>query len=110
LSEKNHDQVAHDSAKDVFVEYYAPWCGHCKSLAPIWDELGDHFESNPNVVIAKIDYTANEVEGINIKGFPTLKFYPAGNEAVIEYEGDRELEALIKFVKGSGSTFKKEEL
>ena len=51
----------------------APWCGHCKKLAPIFDDLGKHFEDREDLVIAKMDSTTNEVEGISIGGFPTLK-------------------------------------
>ena len=60
----------------------APWCGHCKQLAPIWDELGEHFKDDEEVVIAKMDSTKNEVEQLKIDGFPTLKFFPKGSKEV----------------------------
>lgn len=81
--------------ENVFVKFYAPWCGHCKKLAPVWDELAEKLKDE-NVVIAKYDATANENEGVNIKGFPTLKFYKNGN--AIDFNGGRDLDTLIKFV------------
>ena len=44
-----------DSTKDVLVEYFAPWCGHCKSLAPIYEELATKLKNNSNIVIAAMD-------------------------------------------------------
>merc|ERR1712176_22978 len=39
-----------DGTKDAFVEFYAPWCGHCKSLAPKWEAMAEELKDNNNVV------------------------------------------------------------
>lgn len=36
---KSFDEIVRDPTKDVFVEFYAPWCGHCKKFTPVWEEL-----------------------------------------------------------------------
>lgn len=97
------DEVVYDDSKDVFVEFYATWCGHCKRLAPIWASLGDHFaEVKDQLVIAKMESTENDLPAsvpFRISGFPTLKFKPAESREFIEYSGDRELESLVAFVE-----------
>jgi protein disulfide-isomerase A1 len=105
LVANNFEQIVKDTSKDVLVEFYAPWCGHCKTLAPIWEQLGQTFQGT-NVVIAKIDATANDVDAsYKVQGFPTIKFFPANNkDAVLEYEGDRSLDDLIKFIKTNAAT------
>ncbi len=82
----------------MLVKYYAPWCGHCKSLAPVWEELGEHYADNNDLVIAKFDATANEVAGLQIRGYPTLRFYPKDNKAGIDYDGERDLESFKKWL------------
>ena len=97
---KNFEEVVFDESKDVLVEFYAPWCGHCKSLVPIYEELAKKLAYNKNIIIAKMDATANEVKGVSIKSFPTIKFWSKNNKAnPVDYSGDRDVEGFIKFLK-----------
>ncbi|XP_062244006.1 protein disulfide-isomerase A2 [Platichthys flesus] len=99
---KNFESVALDPTKNVFVEFYAPWCGHCKQLAPIWEKLGEKYADHEDIIIAKIDSSANELESVTIQGFPTLKYFPAGGKEVVEFTGERDLETFSKFLDDGG--------
>ena len=101
----NWDEIVNDASKDVLVKYYAPWCGHCKALAPTWDELAKDVEGIEDLVIAKFDATANEVAGLEIRGYPTLKFYPKDNKAGVDYSGDRDLPAFKKWLGENSSAY-----
>lgn len=89
-----------NSEKEVLVKFYAPWCGHCKNLAPHYDEAAKRLASNPNILLAKVDSTENEVAGLDIQGFPTLKFYKKDkSEAPIDFNGDRTADGIIEWLK-----------
>ncbi|KAK3864197.1 hypothetical protein Pcinc_030095 [Petrolisthes cinctipes] len=100
---KNFDDVVTNSEKDVLMEFYAPWCGHCKKLAPTFDELGETM-ADENVAVVKMDATANDVPGdYNVRGFPTLFWKPKGGVPV-PYNGGRELDDFIKFIAKEASS------
>ncbi|CAG9821603.1 unnamed protein product [Phaedon cochleariae] len=103
LVASNFEQVALDADKDVLVEFYAPWCGHCKQLVPIYDKVGEHFADNAEVVVAKMDATVNELEHTKVTSFPTIKLYKRGDNQAVEYNGPRTFEGLTKFVESGGA-------
>jgi protein disulfide-isomerase A1 len=97
---KSFNDIVMDPTKDVLVEFYAPWCGHCKKLAPIYEEVAGNLKHNTNLVIAKMDSTTNEVDSVSIQGFPTIKFFPANNKSnPIDFNGDRTVEGFTKFLQ-----------
>eukprot|EP01055_Gregarina_sp_Pseudo9_P000312 Gregarina_sp_Pseudo_9__311@NODE_1200_length_1784_cov_455_554728_g1126_i0_p1_GENE_NODE_1200_length_1784_cov_455_554728_g1126_i0NODE_1200_length_1784_cov_455_554728_g1126_i0_p1_ORF_typecomplete_len486_score157_10Thioredoxin/PF00085_20/9_4e34Thioredoxin/PF00085_20/3_8e03Thioredoxin/PF00085_20/0_78Thioredoxin/PF00085_20/3e26Thioredoxin_6/PF13848_6/0_11Thioredoxin_6/PF13848_6/1e10Thioredoxin_6/PF13848_6/3_7e20Thioredoxin_6/PF13848_6/0_12Thioredoxin_6/PF13848_6/0_31Calsequestrin/PF01216_17/4_3e16Calse len=102
---KTFKDIVLQKDKDVFLEVYAPWCGHCKKLAPVWEELAAKTQESKNLIIAKMDGTANEapVDGFDIRGFPTLFFIKANTTEPIPYSGDRSLSAFIKFIKDNAA-------
>lgn len=73
---KNFEDVVVNNDKDTLIEFYAPWCGHCKKLAPTFEELGQKL-ANEDVAIVKMDATANDVPPpYEVRGFPTLYWAP----------------------------------
>ncbi|KAJ1960989.1 hypothetical protein GGI12_003504 [Dipsacomyces acuminosporus] len=110
VAELDYDKfkkVALDESKFVLVEFFAPWCGHCKRLAPIYAQLSEVFQSDDNVVIASYDASSDDQikKEYPIQGFPTLLAFPAGKDAKqVEYEGDRSLDDLVAFVNKHAGT------
>ena len=69
----NNNWEEETSGKTVFIKFMAPWCGHCKKLAPTWAQL---MEMEPDAVVAKVDCTGpakNICDEHGVKGCPTLK-------------------------------------
>ncbi|KNE56196.1 protein disulfide-isomerase domain [Allomyces macrogynus ATCC 38327] len=101
LTPANFDAII-SGDKHALVEFYAPWCGHCKSLAPTYEELGTVFKhATKDLVIAKVDADAHRELGtrFGVQGFPTLKWFPKGSTTPEDYQGGRSLEDLASYIK-----------
>ncbi|XP_044492242.1 protein disulfide-isomerase like 2-1-like [Mangifera indica] len=100
LTADNFDVVVLDESKDVLVEFYAPWCGHCKNLAPTYEKVATAFKTEEDVVIANLDADKYKdlAEKYGVSGYPTLKFFPKGNKAGEDYDGGRDLDDFVSFI------------
>ncbi|EGD75764.1 hypothetical protein PTSG_07882 [Salpingoeca rosetta] len=85
---------------DWFIKFYAPWCGFCKAIAPVWDELADKVKES-NVNIAKVDCTKNRLtcERFGVRGYPSLFFFHNGqiykyNEAAVRVQQAKQEQAM----------------
>jgi len=90
--------------KDVFLEVYAPWCGHCKKMQPEFESLATQIKTDgldDLLTIAWIDGTANDspVESMDWSGFPTLYFVKAGQDKPILFEGERTEKGIWRYIK-----------
>jgi len=110
LTPENFDSIALDSSKDVLVEFYAPWCGHCKHLAPDYEKVANAFANDAGVVVAKVDADAHKDLGTRygVSGFPTLKWFGKDSKSSPEpYDGARDVQAFVDFINQKAGTNRK---
>lgn len=102
---KNFDEIVLNNGKDTFLEIYAPWCGYCRELKPIFDELAAKM-IDEDVEIVKFDGTNNEVPVMfQLQGYPTLYWLPkdAKDNPIMYVEG-KTLNEFIKYIAEHASS------
>ncbi|GAB4823313.1 hypothetical protein N2152v2_010359 [Parachlorella kessleri] len=97
LDDGNFHSEVIDGDHMFFVEFYAPWCGHCQSLKPTWIDLAGQLEGR--VRVGAVDCTANQqtCSEFGVRGFPTIKFFGSNKERPEEYNGGRDVGSLRDF-------------
>lgn len=99
LTEKNFDSVI-KAHKVILVEFYAPWCGHCKTLAPEYAAAAKELKKeDPPIRLAKIDATIQEglAKRFEVQGFPTIFLFKNGEKK--EYDGPRSSSGIVEYMK-----------
>jgi protein disulfide-isomerase A1 len=102
LTSETFEEIVIASDRDVFVEFYAPWCGHCQALAPAYKQLAHHYAKDQSISIAKVDSTKHSHSSAEVKSYPTLKFYLQGKKSKpldVEFKGGRDKQSMVDFIE-----------
>ncbi|KAH0543449.1 hypothetical protein FGG08_002214 [Glutinoglossum americanum] len=80
-----------------FVKFYAPWCHHCRAMAPVWDELGREMKGRLNIGEVNCDLESRLCKDVRLRGYPTILYFKGGER--IEYDGLRGLGDFVNFAQ-----------
>jgi protein disulfide-isomerase-like protein len=100
---KEFDNIINNN--DTIIKFYADWCGHCKTLAPIWKNIEDTLSHEYNgKEIKLLSVNENDIGKINnnnikINAFPTILFIKKGYTMIKSYNDERNEEGILKFIK-----------
>ncbi|KAK4051555.1 hypothetical protein OIV83_002695 [Microbotryomycetes sp. JL201] len=102
LTPANFQSTVNSASKGTLVAFFAPWCGHCKSMASAYDAVAKAFEGDDRCKVAHLN--ADDPEGrplaqqYEVRGYPTIKFVRPGGQAPVDYSGARTEAAFLEFL------------
>ncbi|PAV77896.1 hypothetical protein WR25_13991 [Diploscapter pachys] len=99
LTDANFEQLVLNSKDMWLVEFFAPWCGHCKNLEPHWKAAATELKGK--VKLGALDATVHTTVAnkFGIKGFPTIKYFAPGSDAddAVDYDGGRSTSDIVNW-------------
>eukprot|EP00188_Purpureofilum_apyrenoidigerum_P002442 Plantae.Rhodophyta-Purpureofilum_apyrenoidigerum.ctg2515.p1 GENE.Plantae.Rhodophyta-Purpureofilum_apyrenoidigerum.ctg2515~~Plantae.Rhodophyta-Purpureofilum_apyrenoidigerum.ctg2515.p1 ORF type:complete len:501 (+),score=107.19 Plantae.Rhodophyta-Purpureofilum_apyrenoidigerum.ctg2515:180-1682(+) len=102
LTDLNFKSHVVDSNETWFVEFYAPWCGHCRNLVPAWEKAADHMKGIVFFGGVNCDDNRELASKYGIRGFPTIKVFKGSGVKArrpTEYQGGRNAKSLVEQAK-----------
>lgn len=99
ISDATFEAEVLQSDKPVLVDYWAEWCGPCKMIAPILDEVSRDYDGRLQVAKMNVDENREVPARFNIRGIPTLMLFKGG-EVVAQLTGARPKRELTAFIDG----------
>jgi protein disulfide-isomerase A6 len=97
LTSNNFDDIVLKSKDPWLVEFYAPWCGHCKKLGPEWKKAANNLKGKVNMGQVNCDSEKSLMSRFNVQGFPTILVFGSDKESPVPYEGARTASAIESF-------------
>lgn len=97
LNSRNFDELVLKSKDLWIVEFFAPWCGHCKKLAPEWKKAANNLKGKVKLGHVDCDSEKSLMSKFNVQGFPTILVFGTDKDSPIPYEGARTAGAIESF-------------